>query len=157
MDGDARRIEYLRLDDIDPAALLPLLNKPRLREHLIDHPVFDAAGCAAWIASKTELDASPGCRVRAIAVDDRLVGWCGIQREGRRYEIALVLDDAHWGLGRGIFREMMCWARDLGHRTVFIHLLHTRPRYRFLQKVARDSYPSEIMGDRFMTYELAVD
>jgi GNAT superfamily N-acetyltransferase len=85
------------------------------------------------------------------------VGWCGIQQEGGEYEIALVLDDRYWGLGRKIFRELMSWATELGHQTVYVHFLHTRPEYKFLRKIANSVYENEIMGNKFTTYRLSVN
>lgn len=115
------------------------------------------ATATAWLETKIAIDNSPGCRVRAILVDNQLAGWCGIQPDGDRHELAVVLDDAHWGLGRRLFGEMMGWARELGHAAVLIHLLHTRPEYRFLQKIAKNSYKNELLGNQFTTYELAVE
>ena len=150
------RLSYSVLAAVDPADLLPTLNKRAVRAHLIDHPRFDAATAAEWLAGKLAVDATPGCRVRAVLVDGELAGWCGIQFENGQYELAIVLDDAHWGIGPRVFREMMGWARELGHETVCIHFLHTRPAYRFLRKMARRVHESEWLGSRFTTYELAV-
>ena len=109
-----------------------------------------------WLAEKINMDASQGCKVRAVVVENRLAGWCGIQHEHETFEIALVLDDEYWGLGTNIFPELMGWAKDLGHKTVFLHLLHTRPKYGFLQKMAIYIDENEISGSRFTSYELAV-
>lgn len=149
-------MEYKPLDELEPEMFLPLLNKQKIRTHLVEHPLFNADTARAWLLAKGEVDAAEGCRVRAIVVDGQLAGWCGIQRENGQYELAVVLDDGHWGLGKTVFRDMMGWARDLGHDTVFIHLLQTRPEYRFLRKLARQVSESQLLGRRFTTYELAV-
>lgn len=150
-------ITYLKLNELTPTELLPLLNKQRIRAHLVDHPLFDAQTVTAWLLEKIEIDASPGCKVRAVLVDQQLAGWCGIQFEEGKYGIALVLDDAYWGLGRQIFRDLMGWAKALGHTTVFIQLLYTRPEYRFLRKIAKSVYQCRLMGNKFTTYELRVE
>ncbi|MEZ5529473.1 MAG: N-acetyltransferase [Porticoccaceae bacterium] len=150
-------IEYVKLDCIEPTAFLAMLNKQKIREHLIEHDFFDLATVTVWLDTKIAIDNSPGCRVRAVLVNNQLAGWCGIQPDGNRHELAVVLDDAHWGLGRKLFREMMHWAKELGHGSVFIHLLHTRPEYRFLQKIAKNSYKNKLLGNQFTTYELAVE
>ena len=77
--------------------------------------------------------------------------------EDEKYEIAIVIDDDYWGLGIKIFREIMNWAKELDHRTVFIHFLHTRPEYKFLRKISKNVYESELLGSKFTTYELAVE
>lgn len=149
-------LKYPDLRDVDTAELAALLNRPRTRQHLIEHPLFDAARVSAWIDDKLSVDATPGCRVRAVAVGGCLAGWCGIQRDGEAHELAIVLDEAWWGLGPRVFRELMGWAREMGLRTVLIRLLQTRPAYRFLGRQARRVYASEWQGQRFTTYELPV-
>jgi hypothetical protein len=150
-------LEYVKLDEIAPADFLPLLNKQTTRAHLVDHDLFDTDKVKEWIQSKIDVDSSPGCRVRAIAVDKQLAGWCGIQLEKGKFEIAVVIDDRYWGLGKSVFREIMVWAKELGHTTIFIHLLHTRPESRFLRKASKGVYESELLGSRFTTYELEVN
>ena len=153
MDG----IEYIKLSEVNPAEFVPLLNKQKIRKHLINHPLFDVETAKAWLEAKVEVDSYQGCKVRAIFVDKQLAGWCGIQLEDEKYEIAIVIDDDYWGLGIKIFREIMSWAKELGHRTVFIHFLHTRPEYKFLRKISKNVYESELLGSKFTTYELAVE
>lgn len=149
-------IEYVRLDEVDPAGLATLLNRKKIREHLIDHRLFTVDTAGHWVRKKLEEDALPGCRVRAILADNQLVGWCGLQGEGNKYEIAIVIDESHWGLGRRVFHDVMSWAREFGHDLVLIHLLHTRREYQFLRKIAKNVYKSEVLGNEFTTYELAV-
>lgn len=108
------------------------------------------------VKSKIEVDATSGCRVRAIICEGVLAGWCGIQFEEGKYEIAIIIDDKFWGLGKKILKDMMRWAKELGHDEVFIHFLHTRPDYKFLKKRARNVYESELFGSKFTTYQLAV-
>ena len=151
------RIEYIAINIVDPGQLLSLLNKDSVRKHLVNHQIFDKESLKSWLQEKIEVDSTRGCRVRAIFVDERCVGWCGIQQDGGEYEIAVVLDDTHWGLGRKIFRELLTWAKELGHQTVSIHFLHTRPQYKFLRKIANSVYESEIMTNKFTTYRLPVD
>ena len=150
-------VEYRTLNKVDPDPLLSLLNKKRIRSHLIDHQRFDSESLQLWIKTKIEMDASPGCRVRAIVVDGQCIGWCGIQNDNNDYEIAVVLDDNYWGLGPKIFRDLMAWAKELGHKTVSIHFLHTRPEYKFLKKIAQSVHESQILGSKFTTYTLAVE
>lgn len=89
-------------------------------------------------------------------VDGQLAGWCGILLTEGEYEIAIVLEDRFWGEGKAVFREVMGWAEELGHQTIRLHLLHTRPEYRFLRRISRDVFESEIMGSHFTTYVLDV-
>ena len=150
-------IEYIKLDEVNPKEFVLLLNKQKIRKHLIDHQLFDIETVKAWIETKIEVDSSKGCKVRAIVVNQQLAGWCGIQLEDGKYEMAIVIDNNYWGLGRKIFREIMVWAKEFGHKTVFIHFLYTRPEYKFLRKISKNVYESELFGNKFTTYEIAVE
>ena len=151
-----KQIEYINLNDANPNDFISLLNKQKIREHLIDHQLFDESAVKEWIDTKIMVDSSQGCKVRAIVIDKHLAGWCGIQLEDKKYEVAVVIDDCYWGLGKQILVEIMTWAKELGHKTVFIHFLNTRPEYKFLRKIAKNVYESELLGSKFTTYELEV-
>ena len=102
--------------------------------HLIEHDSFESATVALWVEEEIEVDSLQGCRARGVYVNKTLAGWCGIQLEKGQYEIAIVLDDKFWGIGKRVFIDMMHWAKEFSHEEVLIHLLHTRPEYKFLQK-----------------------
>ena len=148
--------KYVKLDDVNPDELKILLNKQKVREHLIEHDMFDSNTIKVWVKQKKTMDHTKACRVRGITSHDSLVGWCGIQLEEGKYELAIVLDDKYWGMGRRVFKDVMPWAKELGHDEVFIHLLHTRPEYRFLRKIAKNVIETEYLGDKFTTYLLSV-
>ena len=150
-------IDYVKFDEIDPEELIPLLNRQKLRAHLIDHALFDRAMVESWIAGKNATDATCGCKVRAVLVNAQLAGWCGIQFEEGNYEMAIVLDERQWGVGIRIFQDMLLWAKGFNHKTVVIHLLHTRPDYKFLRKLATNVYQTKLHGSRFTTYEIDVN
>jgi len=154
--ADMIGLEYVAFEEIAPIDFLPILNKSSTRTHLMAHEVFDLESVNTWMQGKMVVDATSGCKVRAIQVDHHLVGWCGIQLENDQYEIAIIIDDAYWGLGKTVFRDLMDWAKAFGHSTVFIHLLHTRPEYKFLRKLSKNVYQNELMGYQFTSYELVV-
>jgi len=149
-------IEYTKFSNVNPNDFIPLLNKQKIREHLIEHELFNTDSVTEWIKSKIKVDAIHGCRVRAIIVNNQLIGWCGIQLENEKYEIAIVIDDKFWGLGKNVFYDIMGWAKALGHEEILIHFLHTRPEYKFLRKISTKMYESELFGSKFTTYQLAV-
>ncbi len=68
----------------------------------------------------------------------------------------MLLINKYWGLGKVIFKDIMYWAKELGHREIFIHFLHTRPDYKFLHKIAINVYKTELFGNKFTTYQLAI-
>ncbi|MEQ3694131.1 MAG: GNAT family N-acetyltransferase [Thalassolituus sp.] len=149
-------IQYLPLNSVDIEDLLTLMNKHKTRRHLMNYPVFDLESIQAWVDAKEQIDTLPGCRVRAIVIDRLLAGWCAIQQEGGDYELAIILDEVHWGLGKQIFRELMRWAKELKHDVVLIHLLETRREYKFLRRQALEVSKSSVMGHHFLTYKLKV-
>jgi len=150
-------ISYLKFNKINPSDFLSLLNSEKIRKHLIKHELFTIETLTVWMDSKTDVDAKHGCRVRGIIYEGELIGWCGIQLENEQYEMAMIIDERHWGLGKKVFQDMMCWAKELGHHEVYIHFLHTRPNYKFLKKLAKNVYESELLGSKFTTYQLTVD
>lgn len=149
-------IEFLHFEQVDPDALLAVVNQDSLRTHLIDHPYFDRVSLKAWMESKIELDSHDGCRVRAVSVDGVLAGWCGIQPDESGFELAIVISQGFWGAGISIFRSMMVWAGEMGHKEVVFHLLETRPKYRSLAKMASKVERSEQLGRSFTTYTIPV-
>ncbi len=150
-------IRYIKLNEINPDDFIPLLNHQKTREHLIEHELFDREAVIQWVKSKDEVDSTNGCKVRAILVNQQLAGWCGIQFEAGKYEMAIVIDEKYWGLGKAVFLDVMGWAKELGHDELLIHFLHTRPEYKFLRKISKSVYQSELFGSQFTTYQLAVN
>ena len=151
-----KTINYLKFNEIKENDFLGLLNNNKIRKHLIGHEAFTTESLKKWIKTKTKISNEPGCKIRAIVCEKKLIGWCGIQLEVGGYEIAIIINDKYWGLGNQVFKDIMLWAKALGHREIFIHFLHTRPEYKFLKKIATKVYETNMLGDKFTTYQLAV-
>lgn len=151
-----KNIEYVDLIDLNRIEVLNILNKQEVRDHLVKHHEFDENLLDEWIKGKVEVNRTQGCKVKGIEVDGAAAGWCGIQFENGSYELAIVLDPKYWGVGLGVFKEMMRWASELGHSTVVLHLFNTRPEYRFLRKLADRVYESTMFGQKYTSYELKV-
>jgi hypothetical protein len=154
--GKSMNIKYKKLDEINENTLLNLVNNLSVRKHLISHPSFDINMLNLWIKDKIEMDSLTGCKIRAIVVDGKLAGWCGIQLEKNKYEMAIILDNSFWGIGKKVFFHMMKWAKDFGHTKVYINFLHTRNEYKFLQKIATNISKSTILGEEFTSYEITL-
>ena len=150
-------VEYPKFNTIDPSDFLPLLNSKKIRKHLINHKLFTLDTLTTWMNSKMEVDTTSGCKVRGIVCEGTLAGWCGIQYEEGKYELAIVIDDKFWGLGKTVFKEMMCWAKELEHDEVYIHFLNTRPEYKFLKKIAKSVYKADFFGSKFTIYQLTIN
>lgn len=150
-------IEYLAFEQVDPKDLMVIANKDSLRAHLIHHPYFDITSIQTWIENKIEIDALQGCRVRAVSIDGILAGWCGIQPDENGFEIAIVISQKFWGSGISIFKTLMCWASELGHKEVLFHLLDTRRQYKALAKMATKVRRTQLSGRSFTTYYFSVN
>ena len=151
-----RNIQYIPFSQIDPDDFLAILNDDAVRRHLLSYAIFDTLSIRAWTRDKIQVDALPGCRVRAVRIDDLLAGWCGIQPDDSGVELALVLSQRCWGAGKSIFNTLMHWAKELGHQEIRFHLLETRPEYRFLKRKAREIRQTQLSGRHFTTYVLSV-
>lgn len=150
------------LTDVPLSELVELLNIEQLRVHLMPHAMFDREGAESWRADKMQEDSLPHSFIRAVQVQDSLAGWCGIQKcgleeGGEHFELAIVLAPEFWGIGKAICACLLETARQLGHRELRIHFLHTRPPYRFMEKLALRVYDSEINGNRFKTYVIPTE
>jgi GNAT superfamily N-acetyltransferase len=149
-------IEYVSLQDLDKKELLEILNKEKVREHLVSHDDFDQAALEEWVSGKVKVDSSKGCKVKGIKVNDSVAGWCGIQFENNAYELAIVLDEEYWGIGIRVFKEVLSWASELGHSHIVLHLLNTRPVYKSLSKMASRVYENTMFGQKYTSYEIKV-
>lgn len=150
------KLDYVRFNEVNKNDFMNMMNKQKIRVHLIEHELFDLHSLGSWIDDKIVIDSTCGCRVRAIYSSDVLAGWCAIQLEKGKYEIAIVLDERFWGIGKSVFADMMGWAKEFGHNEVYIHFLHTRREYKFLRKIAKNVYETELLGNKFTTYQLTV-
>ncbi|MES9826508.1 MAG: hypothetical protein ABW127_18965 [Candidatus Thiodiazotropha endolucinida] len=150
------QIEYLCFNQVNPQDFMAILNEDSLRTHLVDHPYFDTTSLQAWIVDKTNIDALHGCRIRAVYIDGALAGWCGIQPDDNGFELAIVISQKFWGFGIPIFKTIMCWAKELGHKEILFHLLETRPEYKALIKMSTKVYKTELAGRCFTTYHVKV-
>jgi len=106
---------------------------------------------------KIEIESLEGCRIRAVFINGDLVGWCGIQQDNNGFELAIVISQKFWGFGIPIFKTLMLWAKELGHKEVLFHLLDSRPEYKALKKTSTKTNKTELLGRFFTTYYFSVD
>lgn len=135
---------------------MSVINEDTLREHLVEHPYFDSKSIAEWIEGKVQTDATEGCRVRVISIDGEIAGWCGIQPDDNGFEIAIVISQRFWGAGVSIFKTLLGWAGELGHKEVLFHLLDSRREYKALAKIAECVSHSQLLDRSFTTYLFSV-
>ena len=149
-------ISYVEIEHLDKNELMSILNKEKVREHLIRHDQFDDSSLKDWVEGKIIVNSTKGCKVKGIKVNESVAGWCGIQFENNSFELAIVLDEQYLGIGVRVFKDLMAWASELGHSKVVLHLLNTRPEYMFLKKMAIRVFESTIFEQKYTSYELRV-
>jgi hypothetical protein len=149
-------IEFLCFNQVNPEDFLGVVNEDSLRTHLIDHPYFNVASLQAWIEDKIKVDAVQGCRIRAVYIGGVLAGWCGIQPDDNGFELAIVISQKFWGFGIPIFKVLMCWANEIGHKEILFHLLESRPEYKALNRISTKVHKTEQLGRCFTTYHVPV-
>lgn len=150
-------ITFKQLSLVNRTEFLAVVNEAALRTHLIVHPTFDESKLESWISEKQFIDAQPNCQVRAVYVDNILAGWCGLQPDPYGIEVALVLSQSFWGYGIPVFKQLLKWASQLGHKEVVFHLLDSRPKYKALNILAHKVIQTEQFGRLFTTYFISVD
>lgn len=149
-------IEYLSFEAVAPKELMAIANEDSLRTHLIDHPYFDVVNIQNWIEDKIKANSIQGCRIRVVSIKGEVAGWCGIQPDDNGFEIAIVISQRFWGSGLTIFKALMNWAGELGHKEVLFHLLDTRREYKALAKLATKVQRTKLLGRNFTTYYFLV-
>ncbi|MBO2654675.1 N-acetyltransferase [Shewanella algae] len=150
-------IEFLHFNQVNHTEFMDVVNQDSLRIHLIEHPYFDETSLHAWMNEKINTDAIHGCRIRAVYIGGVLAGWRGIQPDDNGFELAIVISQKFWGFGIPIFKKLMCWAKELGHKEILFHLLESRREYKVLNKMSTKVYKTELSGRCFTTYHLAVN
>jgi RimJ/RimL family protein N-acetyltransferase len=158
MAGKAAELEFVPLQAVDADELLICLNHQDIRTHLVEHPLFTPESLQQWLEGKEQLQQQhQNSRIRAVVIDNRVAGWCGIQPQQDGYELAIVIARPYWGVGPVIFRMLMAWARELGHRQIEFLLLDSRRRYRLLEQRALAVHNQSWMGRSFTRYVLSCD
>lgn len=149
-------IEFIHFDQAKLEELLPVLNEQELRTHLVEHEEFSLESIGKWAKEKADIDSLPGCRLRIVLVNGVTAGWCGIQPDENGFEIAIVISKRFWGEGIPIFRKLLGWAAELGHKEVLFHLLDSRPEYKSLKRMSSKVETNQLLGRNFTTYYIAV-
>jgi RimJ/RimL family protein N-acetyltransferase len=117
---------------------------------------FGDAECAAWIASKERLWEEYGYGPWAFIVDNKFVGWGGLQPEDGEVDIGLVLHPNYWGMGKAIYDEIVRRAFvEMGFESVTVLLPPTRTRIKAIIRLGfKVDGELEIAGERFIRYRL---
>ena len=150
------RIEFVRLTEVDVAAVAALLNEPRNARHMPLASAFTLGEAVGWVAAKDAQWAANGYGPWAVLVAGEFAGWCGFQAEPGGADFGLVLRPSHWGHGQAITkRALQIGFADLGLDAVLVALPHSRTPDRAMAGLgfAPDGEVS-YAGARFRQYRL---
>lgn len=121
------QIDFIRLTEVPLAAVLELLNEPRLARHMPLSGAATAESAAEWVADKDAQWQLNGYGPWAVLLNGEFAGWGGFQREPNGADFALVLSPPHWGRGADITRAALERGfGELGLDEVVIALPYTR-------------------------------
>ena len=149
-------IEFKHLNEIDPAAIVDLMNNPLVRRQMPLLKTFDLARCTAFVAGKEQLWRDYGYGPWAFVIDGEFAGWGGLQPEAGEADLALVLHPNYWGTGMTIYREVIKRAfGELGFESVTILFPPTRTRVKAILRLGfKVDGEVEVGGERFIRYRL---
>lgn len=155
---DYARIEFRRLSQVSPQAIIELMNQRAVRRHLpLARGHFGPSECERFIAAKERIWEENGYGPWAFLIDDEFIGWGGLQPEGEDVDVGLVLRQSHWGAGRVLYKKIIAYAfGELGLGSVIILLPQSRKRLSGIQRLAFRPDGELIVEDvRFLRYRLA--
>lgn len=130
-------IEFRRLSEVSPQAIIELMNDPDVRRHLpLAQGHFGVADCERFVAAKERIWEENGYGPWAFQLGDEFVGWGGLQPEGDDVDVGLILRRAHWGAGRSLYKRIVDYAfNELGVDSVIALLPPSRTRVAGLQRL----------------------
>lgn len=150
---------FVRLPEVEPAAILGHLRDPRIARHLPLLPADpDMALVEKVIAAKEACWERDGLGHWAILHDGDYAGWGGFQRDGDDWDFGLVLRPAYFRRGKAIAIQVFEWARRHTNIEEVTFLLPLSRSERALQRLgARQMGISEHVGIPFRKWCLDLE
>lgn len=150
-------IEKRRLKNVDKNLIIQLLNDPLIKRHMplsVDN--FDEKQYFNFIEAKESIWKNFGFGPWAYFIDDKFMGWGGIQPDGDNFELALVLSSEHWGYGRHLYNDLIQEAFSGLHlESVTILLPPSRTRIKWIFKAGFVSEGQVVIdGKNFIRFRL---
>lgn len=126
--SDVIDISFVRLTEVDVAALVELFNEPLNARHMpLSGNDWTEETAAKWVRVKDDQWRANGYGPWAVLVNGAFAGWGGFQPEDNGVDFALVLAPRHWGHGLAIARVALERGfDDLGLDEVVIALPYSR-------------------------------
>lgn len=119
----SERITFVRLTDIPVAVIAAHMSDPRVADHMpLLTPPWTEDDAATFVAAKEATWNRDGLGHWAFLRDGRYVGWGGFQKEAGEWDFGLVLKPDAFGLGVGIAKQALAFAKR-DHRIPFVTFL----------------------------------
>jgi [ribosomal protein S5]-alanine N-acetyltransferase len=153
-------VTLVRLTEVDPAALVDLMNDPRVRRHMpLATGVFTEADCTAWVAAKEAMWHEHGYGPWGVLIGGEFAGWGGLQPEHGDADLALVLRPQFWGHGRTVAEQVLAEAFQTQNLAAASVLLPpTRGTAAALLRAGfRPDGEVDLDGRRFLRFRLTAD
>jgi RimJ/RimL family protein N-acetyltransferase len=151
------QLEFKRMSDIDRAEYIALHKHPLVRRQMpLIGDDFGDKECQEWVAGKESLWDEHGYGPWAFLIDNKFVGWGGLQYENGDADLALVLHPDYWGMGKIIYNEIIKRAfgeMDLPSVTILFPPTRTRVKGILRLGFIVDG-EVEVDGERFIRYRL---
>lgn len=154
---DYTQIEFRRLPQVEPQAIINLMNDPDVRRHLpLAQGHFGKEDLKRFIAAKEQLWTTHGYGPWAFMLREEFVGWGGLQPEAGDVDVGLILHKKHWGAGRLLYKRIVDQAfNELGVDSVIALLPPSRTRVAGLQRLGFQSDGEFLIADElFHRYRL---
>ena len=154
---DHEEIAFIRLTEVDPEAIMELVNDAAVRRHLpLARGHFGPAECEKFVAAKERIWKENGYGPWAFVIADEFIGWGGLQPEGDDVDVGLVLRRSYWGAGRGLYKRIIAYAfGELGLGSVIALLPPSRTRVAGMQRLGFRRDGEVVLEDeRFLRYRL---
>lgn len=154
---DYSRVTFGSLGDVDPDAVLNLMNDPDIRRHLpLARGHFGMAAYHNFIAAKARMWDEHGYGPWAFFLEREFIGWGGVQPEGDDVDVGLILRQQHWGAGTVLYRRIVDYAfHTLGATSVIALLPPSRTRIAALRRLGfLDDGEVVVAGERFNRFRL---
>jgi RimJ/RimL family protein N-acetyltransferase len=134
---DYTAVACVRLPDVDPDAVIALMNDAGVRRHMpLARGRFGRPEYRRFLAAKEAIWTEHGYGPWAFVLDDEFVGWGGVQPEGGDVDVGLVLRRKHWGAGRVLCERIVDHAfRELDVDSVITLLPPSRTRLAGLRRL----------------------
>ena len=155
--SDYQDIVLKRLPEVDPAALIELMNDVDVRRHMpLAKSHFGRLECERFVAAKEQIWKEQGYGPWAFVLGQDFLGWGGLQPEGDDVDMGLVLRRAHWGAGRTLCDRILRYAfQELDLDSVITLLPLSRSRVAGLSRLGfREDGRVKIDGETFRRFRL---